>query len=88
MLVAFNALTLLVGRQEGHPAYKKWGDGGGGHYLVRMEWRPVGWSLCVPLLVFPCTVESRSSLLAPAHLGGTGKRDVKQLWCGVVVVVS
>ena len=24
-LVAFSALTLLVGRQEGHPACKKWG---------------------------------------------------------------
>jgi len=23
--VAFSALTLLVGRQEGHPACKKWG---------------------------------------------------------------
>jgi len=23
--VAFNAYTLLVGRQEGHPACKKWG---------------------------------------------------------------
>ena len=40
-LVAFSALTLLVGRQEGHPACKK-GDGGGGHWLVRMEWRPAG----------------------------------------------
>jgi len=29
VLVAFSALTLLVGRQEGHPACKKW-DGGGG----------------------------------------------------------
>jgi len=37
-LVAFSALTLLVGRQEGHPACKKYGeDGGGGHWLVRME---------------------------------------------------
>jgi len=34
--VAFGALTLLVGRQEGHPACKKWGDGGGEHWLVRM----------------------------------------------------
>ena len=34
--VAFSALTLLVGQQEGHPACKKWGDGGGGHWLVRM----------------------------------------------------
>jgi len=34
LLPAFSALTLLVGRQEGHPARKKWGDGGGGHWLV------------------------------------------------------
>ena len=27
-------------------------DGGGGHWLVQMEWRPVGWSLCLPLLIF------------------------------------
>ena len=25
----------------------------------------------------------QSSLLAPAHLGGPGKRAVKRLWCGV-----
>ena len=31
------ALTLLVGRQEGHPACKTMGDGGGGHCLVQME---------------------------------------------------
>jgi len=31
-LVAFSALTLLVERQEGHPACKKMGgNGGGGH---------------------------------------------------------
>jgi len=39
---AFSALTLLVGWQEGHQACKKWGDGGGGHWLVWMQWRP--WS--------------------------------------------
>ena len=39
-----------------------------------MEWRPVGWSACLPLLIFPCTIKSRSSLLAPAHPGGPGKR--------------
>jgi len=38
-------LTLLVAWQEGHPACKKWGDGGGGHWLVWMEWRPAGWSV-------------------------------------------
>ena len=78
-LVAFSALTLLVGRQEGHLAYKKW-DGGGGHWLVRMEWRPAGWSVCLPLLIFACTMKSRSSILAPAHPGGPGKRTVKWLW--------
>ena len=26
----------------------------GGHWLVRVEWRPAGWSVC--LLIFPCTI--------------------------------
>jgi len=43
-------LTLLVGWQEGHPACKKWGDGGGGHW---MEWHRAGWLVCLPLLIFP-----------------------------------
>jgi len=72
--LAFSALTMLVGQQEGHPACKKWGDGGDGHLLVRMEWRRAGWLVCLPLLIFPCTIKSRSSLLAPANPGGPGKR--------------
>jgi len=36
---------------------------GSGHWLVRMEWRPAGWSVCLPVLIFPCTIKSRSSLL-------------------------
>ena len=60
------------------------GDGGGGHWLVQMEWRPTGWSVYLPLLIFPCTIKSRSSLLAPADPDGPGKRAVKRLWCGVV----
>ena len=64
----------------------KMGDGGGEHWLVRMEWRPAGWSLCLPLLIFPCTIKSRSSLLAPAHPGGPGKRAVKRLQCGYLFV--
>ena len=62
------------------------GDGGGGHWLVRMEWRPAGWSVCLPLLISPCTIKSGSSLLALAHPGGPGKRAVKRLWCGVVLI--
>ena len=47
-----------------------------------MELHPAGWLVCLPLLIFPCTIKYRSSLLAPAHLGGPGKRAVKWLWCG------
>ena len=61
---------------------KIWGDGGGRHWLVRMEWRPARWSVCLPLLIFPCTIKFRSSLLAPAHPSSPGKRTVKWLWCG------
>jgi len=78
---AFSALTLFVGRQEGHPACKKLGDGGGEHWLVRIEWRPARWSVCLPLLIFPCTIMSRS-FLALAHPGGPRKMAVKWLCCG------
>ena len=60
----------------------RWGDGGGGHWLVRMEWHPAGWSVCLLLLIFPCSIKSRRSFLALAHLGGPGKRAVNG--CGVV----
>jgi len=64
-----------------------WGDGGGGHWLVQMEWRPAGWSVCLPLLIFPCTMKSRSSLMAPAHPVGPGKGAVKWLCVRVCVCV-
>jgi len=48
------------------------GDGGG----VRMEWRPARWSVYLPLLIFPCAMKSRGSLLALADPGGPGKRAV------------
>ena len=64
------------------------GDGVGGHWLLRMEWRPARWSVCLPLLIFPCTTKSRSSPLAPAHPGRPGKRAVKRLWWWWLVSVS
>jgi len=89
--IAFSPLTLLVGRQEGHPACKKvWGDGGGGQWLVQMDWRPARWSVCLPLLISPCTIKSRSSLLAPSHPGGPGKKGRKMVvvWCGTIMCGS
>ena len=54
-----------------------------------MEWHaaPAGWSVCLPLLIFPCTIKSRSCLLALAHPGGPGKRAVKRLCVCVCVCV-
>ena len=42
MLVAFSALTLLVGRQEGHPARKKYGG------IVEVGNGQSGWSGAQP----------------------------------------
>jgi len=79
----------MVGQQERHPACKKYGGGGGGeHWLVRMEWRPARWSLCLPLLICLCAIKSRSSLLTPAHLGGPGKRAVNGCVCVCVCVIA
>jgi len=69
-----------LGSRKGTRPVKNGGrGGGGGHWLVRMEWCLSRWLVCLPLLIFPCTIKSRSSLLA---LGGPRKRAVKRLWCG------
>jgi len=53
-------------------------------WLVWMEWRPHGLSVCLPVVILPSTTKSkRSLLLAPAHLGGLGKKSHK-----MVLVVS
>jgi len=54
-----------------------------------MEWRPAGWSVCLPMLISPCTIKSRSCLLAPAHAGGPGKMAVNGCGggCGVVLLL-
>jgi len=77
-----------LGGSKGIRPVKKGADGGGGHWLVRMELRSAGWSVCLPLLIFPCTINSRSSLPAPAHPGGPGKMAIIRLWCVVCGVLS
>ena len=77
--VAFSALTLLVGRQEGHLACKKewWGAG----VVVCLE---LGADLHVAkLMPLPLTVSCFSKIpigftfLVPVHMGSPGKRAVK-----------
>ena len=43
-LQCFDTVGLVAGR-----ACKKMGDGGGGHWLVQMEWHRAGWSVCLPV---------------------------------------
>ena len=81
-LCAFSALTLLVGRQEGHPACKKtewWGAG----VVVCLE---LGADLhMAQLMPLPLTVSCFSKIqigftfLVPAHLGSPRQRAVKRV---------
>jgi len=79
---AFSALTLLVGRQEGHPACKK------------TEWWGTGVVICLErggdlhmaqLMPLPLTVSCSNKIqigftfLVPAHPGSPGKRAVKRV---------
>ena len=79
---AFSALTLLVGRQEGHPACKK------------LEWWGAGVVICLErdadlhmaqLMPLPLTVLRFSKIqigftfLVPAHQGSPGQRAVKRV---------
>jgi len=80
-------LTLLVGRQEGHPACKKpewWGAG----VVISLE---RGADLHMArLMPLPLTVSCFSKIqigftfLVPAHLGSAGKRAVKRVFVCVL----
>jgi len=78
--IAFSALTLLVGLQEGHPACKKLGWWGAG-VVICLE---LGADLHVAqLMPLPLTVFCFSKIQigftfpVPAHLGSPGQRAVK-----------
>ena len=79
IMFAFSALTLLVGRQEEHPACKKLS----GRVLAWLSvWSEVHMAQLMPL---PLTVSCFSKIqigltfLVPAHLGSPGKRAVKRV---------
>jgi len=79
---AFSALTLLVGRQEGHPA------------CTKTEWWGAGMVICLvrgadlhmaQLMLLPLTVSCFYKIhigftfLVPAHPGNPGQRAVKRV---------
>jgi len=75
--IAFSALMLLVGRQEGHPACKKQFGGGTGMVICLERGANLHMTQRVPL---PLTVSCFSkiqigfSFLVLAHLGSPGKK--------------
>ena len=91
ILDAFSALTLLVGRQEGHPACKK------------LEWWVAGMVICLErgadlhmaqLMPLPLTVSCFSKIqigftfLVMAHLGSPGKGPLNGCVRGLQPITS
>ena len=62
-----------------------WGDGGGGQWLVGMEWRSASLSVCLPVLIFPCTIKVQkcsSDTSSPGWSRKKGRRTVVGVVCG------
>jgi len=74
---SFSALTLLVGRQEGHPACKKTEWWGAGMVICRLVYGPAD---AKPLTV-SCFSEIRTgfTFLVPAHPDSPGQRAAKRV---------
>ena len=78
----FSALTLSVGRQEGHPACKKteWWGAGVVICLERGADLHMAQPMPLPLTVSCFTkIQIDVTFLVPAHLGSPGKRAVKRV---------
>jgi len=77
----FSALTLLVGRQEGHPACKKqWWVAGVVTCLERGADLHMAQLMLLPLTVSCFSkIQTGSTFLVPAHPGSPGKRAVKRV---------
>ena len=86
---AFSALTLLVGRQEGHLACKKLSGGGAG-VVICLKWgADLHMAQLMPLpLAVSCfsKIQIGFTFLVPAHLGSPGKRAVKRV-CALLQIV-
>jgi len=81
---AFSALTLLVGRQEGHPACKKLSAGA---LAWLSAWSEVQTCIMSQLKPLPLTVSCFSKIqigftfLVPAHLGSPGQGPLNGCVC-------
>ena len=79
---AFSALTLLVGRQEGHPACKKTKWRGAGVVSCLERGADLHTAQLMPLtLAVSCfsKIQAGFTFLVPAHPGSPGQRAVKRV---------
>ena len=86
--IAFSALTLLVGRQEGHPACKETEWWGAGMVICLDRVADLHMSQLMPLpLTFFCfsKIQIGFTFLVPAYPGSPGQRAIK-LVCVCVCV--
>ena len=81
-LQCFDTVGWAAGRATG--LKKIWGHGGGRHWLVRMEWHPSRWSVCLPVLIFPCTIKCGARRVLFGSPGWSRKKGCKTVvvWCG------
>ena len=79
-MLAYSALTLLVGRQEGHPACKKTERWGAGMVICLERGADLHMAQRMPLpLAVSCfsKIQIGFTFLVPAYLGSPGQRAVK-----------
>jgi len=75
-------LTLLVGRQEGHPACKKTERLGAGLVICLERGADLHMALLMPLpLTVSCSnkIQIGFTFLVPTYLGSPGKRAIKRV---------
>ena len=80
--LAFSALTLLAGRQEGHPACKKTEWWGAGVVICLERGTDLHMAQLMPLpLTVSCfnKIQIGFTFLVPAHPGSPGQRAVKRV---------
>ena len=84
LISCLSALTLLVGRQEGHPARKKTEQWGAGMVICLEQGADLHMAQLMPL---PLTVSCFSKIqigftfLVPAHLGSPGQGPLNGCVC-------
>ena len=79
-LLSISALTLLVGQQEGHPAFKKTDSWSSGVVFFLERGACLHISQLMPLTVsYFSKVQIGFTFLVLAHLGSPGNRAVKRV---------